>query len=199
MKKKIIGILVCALLIATALPAVGIMNISQTMKTEPSDPQPAAIQTGYLSVPAAAFTPEDQLINFFNYGSYITGDGWFYAPVNIHNEATVTKLTFYWSDFSVSDARLILIRSFNGLEDQMAEASTSGSAGGGFSEDITISNALIDNTAYSYFLALDLADMHSIYYYNAIIEYTYATGENSGGDIVENEQTQMSQGSVESR
>jgi hypothetical protein len=197
MKKKIVGIFVSMLLIATALPAVGIMTISNTKTSEPNDPQPIATQTGYLSVPAAAFTPEDQLNNYDNYGSYLTGVGWFYAPVYLHNEATVTKLTFYWSDLSVAnDAHLLLIRyPFGGSEDQMADIYSSGSGGAGSDWDITINFPVIDNTRYSYFLCVSLNDIFSIFYYNAVIEYTYVCGVSIGEETVENEQTQVSQDS----
>jgi hypothetical protein len=199
MKAKIIYILVCTLLIAAAvLPAAGIMKIGQTTTTEPNDPQPTAIKTGYLSVPAAAFVAYTETKDYENWGSFIWGNGWFHAPIYLPNDATVTKLTFYWYDGSVpSDARLILVRyPMGGSEEDMAEVDSSGSSGAGFGEDNTIDLSIIDNIGYSYILALRLYDNPNLIYYNALIEYTYDAGGSSGEDIAENGQPQESQGYV---
>jgi hypothetical protein len=197
MKVKIVCILVMTLLIASALPAVGIMNIGNTTKTEPNDPQPAATKTDYLSVPAAAFIPSDDSTTYHNFGTWLAGEwGAFCAPVYLPNGATVNKVTFYWHDSSVAgDAWLTLIRyPFSGYDEFMAEVYSSGNAGSGFSEDNTIDYAVIDNIGYSYFLWVEIPDLlYTIYYNNVLIEYTYETGGSSGEDIVENEQTQVSQ------
>ena len=200
MKAKIISILVVTLLIATALPAIGIMNISQKTKTEPNDPQPAATKTGYLSVPAAAFVAEYETTDYDNFGSFISGtNGLFCAPLYLPHEATITKVTFYWEDTSMAwDGYLALFRyPLGGTDEYMADTSTSGSSGSGVSVDNTINNAKIDNTGYSYFLWLSTpGTIYDIKYRNALIEYTYETGVSIGEDMVEPGQTQVSQGSV---
>ena len=194
MNRKLVSILVCTLLIATTLPVVGLMNIGRTIKTEPTDPEPRVTLVGYLSVPAAAYVPESGTINCYNYGSYLTGDGWFYAPVNLPDGAIVSKLSFYWDDISSSDAHLILLRyPMGGLEEFMADIYTSGSGGAGFGVDVTIDYPDINNVGYSYFLALSLSDIYSIYYNNALIEYTYTIPGSSGEDTTENEQIQENQ------
>ena len=194
MKAKIICILVLTLLIATAIPVVGIMNIGNTTKTETNKPQPSATKTGYLSVPAGAFIAESTTREYYNFGSYFYGKGWFYAPVYLPNEATVIKLTFYWYDYSVSDAQLLLLRyPFGGSEEKMVDIWTSGYGGNGFTEENTIDFADIDNTGYSYFLAVSLTDVGNLQYHTVLIEYTYVTGGSSGEDITENEQVQVSQ------
>jgi hypothetical protein len=192
MKAKIISVLVLMLLIATTLPAVGIMNIGHTTKTEPNDPQPLGTKIGYLSVPAAALVAEQETTNFYNVGSSLAGDGWFYAPVHLLQGATVTKLTFYWYDASTLDARCILIRyPFGGAEEYMAEVNSFGSSGNGIDEENTIVSPVIDNTGYGYFLAVRLRDNGLIVYDGVIIEYSYETGGSSEEDLVENEQSQV--------
>jgi hypothetical protein len=197
MNRKLVGILVCTLLIATTLPVVGLMNIGRTMKTEPNDPQPGVIKTGYLSVPAGAYVAEEETTNYYNWGSYMYGDGWFYAPVYLLEEdTTVTKLTFYWDDTSGADAHLLLIRYpiGGGVEDWMVDIWSSGSGGVGFTEENTITFPNIDNSQYSYFLALYLDDPPKLEYFNVVIEYTYDVPVNSD-EISEGQQTQEFQGS----
>ncbi len=198
MKKKILGIFVCMLLIATAvLPASGIMTISTTKKVECSlssdvaeessveivskieeqgdtTPRPAATKTGYLSIPAAAFTPRNNNTYVENYGYRLSGEVFFVAPVNLPHRATVTNLTYYWINEAPASARLHLSRSYmNGSIDEMANAWISGS-GNGSSWDDTIDYADIDNSLYSYYLEFFIGpDMGC---YGVIIEYTYTSG-----------------------
>jgi hypothetical protein len=199
MKKKIVGMLVCTLLIAAAvLPAAGIMNIGHT-KTEPNNPQPAATKTGYFTVPAAAFIAEDDTISYHNYASWLTGRGAFCAPVYLPNEATVTKLIFFYSDLSSGyNAELGLFRyPFGATEELMSYVETSGNTGNGYIEDNTIDYADIDNYRNSYFLWFDNpANIYDIYFLSVIIEYTYETGGSSEENIAGNEQVHISQDSV---
>ena len=200
MKTKIICILVLTLLITTALPVVGLMNIGQTKKTEPNDPQPSATVTGYFSVPAAAFEPWLYTTEYDNYGHYCRGAGSFVAPVYIPNTATVTKLDFYWSDESASkDAQLYLIRYELGdlAFDFMAEVESFGNSGSGITTDYTIDYPIIDNKLYCYYLRLNMWDeSYSIQMRNVNIEYTIVIGSGSGEVIAKNGQTQVIKGPV---
>ncbi|MFQ5435177.1 MAG: hypothetical protein ACE5FD_09905, partial [Anaerolineae bacterium] len=133
--------------------------------------------TSSLSIPPAAFNPTD------NNGSYVQGGYYlypgasspatvFYAPVNLPQGATVTKFTFHWYDNSGADGFADLKRSNpNILPVKMAQAPTSGSAGQSLTTDTTIVNAVIDNTQYSYFIALYLPD-NGVIAYDMFIEYT---------------------------
>jgi hypothetical protein len=212
MKGKIISILIMTLLIAaTVLPAAGIITITtkkvekplshdtiieQELEDTPEINKPdgttsprTATKTGYLSVPAAAFIPEKNTVEYFGFGSFLEGIGWFYTPVYLPHEATVSEVNFYWSDLSVGiDTKLILVRyPMGGAEEEMALVETSGSSGDGFSIDNTIDFADIDNAGYSYFLGVGLHD--DITYFNALITYTYETGGGSG-DMDNNQQSQ---------
>jgi hypothetical protein len=219
MKKKIIGIVICTLVIVAAvLPVAGIMTVRNNKKeeqlfnskkiirnniedemiiNEKEDPtaQPGDFKIGYLSVPAAAFVPDAHTTEFDNWGSYLMGhSSIFLAPVYLPHEATVLSLTFYWADFSTTrDGDVTLYRyPYGGTNELMAEAFTSGSAGAGVSQDLTISHAIIDNSAYGYYLWLWLPDiMGAVTFYNAIIEYEYEIKFNSD-DFSENQQTQES-------
>lgn len=136
-----------------------------------------ATQTGYISVPAAAFRPQEDGYQFTNYGSQLTNDNgasdYYYAPVQLPHGATVTKMTWYWSDTSTSNGIAALRRGAKiGSYLLMAEAQTTGSGGNGSSYDDTISYATIDNQNYTYYLRWSLADTDVKGYYVAI-EYTY--------------------------
>ncbi len=210
MKKKIVGILICILVSASVVvSAAGIMNTATTKSIESrlssssaekdsgergttinkqNDiiPQPADTKTGFLSIPAAAFNPEDNTMTYEISGLSVRGIGSFYASVYLPNEVTVTKLTFYWVDLSESkDGELLLMRSVmgEGYSTGMARVETIGSDGSRrTSWDDEIALAKIDNSKYGYHLILRLDS--GIYCYNVLIEYTYETG-GSSVDIVE--------------
>ena len=134
-----------------------------------------ANKTDYFSIPGGAFNPASSSMTYTNDGIRILGQGEFYAPVYLPNEAKVTKLLFFWSDYyGADDGTLSLERySFGSPTSQtMAEASTSGSTGSGASEDTSIDNEEIDNSQYSYFVALDFP-ASTIICYNVVIEYNY--------------------------
>jgi hypothetical protein len=219
MIKKIIGIVVCTLVIVAAvLPVAGIMtvrnnkNVKSSFKTdrilkqniedkviinekEEQPPQTGDFKIGYLSVPAAAFVPISNSIQHHNQGDFLTGEfALFYAPVYFPHGATVLSLTFYWDDTSASeDVDLYLYRyPFGDVSQIMAEASSSGGTGSGSSQDITINYAVIDNSKYCYYLGLEFPDtLWSLFYDSAVIEYEYEVKFNSD-DFSENQQTQES-------
>jgi len=213
MKKKTVVILVCALLIAAAvLPAAGIINISNTKPAENSfdfdaasereisepddpEPEPTATKTGYLSIPAAAFTPRDNDMYVKNEGYQLTGEGFFIAPVYLPNGATVVNLTYYWRNEVSASARAHLSRNYmNGATDELANVWIDGSVQGyGVSWINTIDFAEIDNSRYSYFLELGIGSGMDVYGFK--IEYTYKSG-GSTEDTADIEESQVPNAAV---
>ena len=205
MKKKSISILICMLVFTSVVvSAARIMNTSSIKVNEnnlssdsvkndsPEKPiinneqddiqtQKVETKTGFLSIPAGAFNPKNNTMTYYCDGLYIVGNGTFYAPVYLPNEAIVTKLTFHWADDSESkDANLILWRGGieGGWAEGMAELGTHGSDGQGKNSSVDeIYHATIDNANYSYYLTL--WSYLWIYCNNVQIEYTYVTGGNS--------------------
>lgn len=176
MMKKSIYVFVVTLVIATlVISSTASIPITKNTKNEGLTSMPLVIKKDYFSISGGAFNPEDSSLTYSTDGCSIGGNGKFYAPVYLPNEATVTKILFFWTDYYGSgDGTLQLKRhSFgNPTAQTMAEASTSGSTGSGASEDITIDNPEINNSQYSYFVVLDFPSA-LIKCYNVIIEYNY--------------------------
>ncbi len=146
--------------------------------------------TGTISIPGLAFQPFDGagiLVRDISGGGVTPSSSssvLSYAPIQLPNNATVTKLSFYWADSSNSNGNVSLYRTdMQGNENAMAAAfSSGGSSGGGggttvtsSSSTTTISSAAIDNTAYSYYLYLNLpidSNGASIKAYGVTVEYT---------------------------
>jgi hypothetical protein len=135
-------------------------------------------KTSYVSVPAAAFHPRGGGYDFTNNGHTLqNGDSasdFYLAPVQLPHGATVTKMTFYWWDYSTPNNGLCSLYRINlaGSEDQMANALTSGDAGASTSSEDTIINyAKVDNSQYAYYLWLHLPDS-AVKAHGVVIEYT---------------------------
>ncbi len=144
--------------------------------------------TSYVSLPAAAFHPTDNNAAFVNSGyKIVPGNAAsenYLASVQLPHGATVTKLTFYWTDSSNADGSAALYRiDLAGSEDLMAKAFSSGgsssSNGGstvtGSSEDTSIDNAQVDNSQYAYYVWLTLpTDVYgsTVDAHGVVIEYT---------------------------
>jgi hypothetical protein len=181
MNKKIVGIFIIMLLIAAALPAVGIMNIGHTTKTEPNDPQPAATKTSYLSIPAAAFRPVQDGYDFENQGYKLqNNDGpsfLYFAPVELPHDATIVNIKFFWHDYSTNDGEVVLMRSylFTDTQSDMAHIYSQGSNGYGVTETNSINDATIDNRYNSYYMGCYLPDI-SVLLSAVVFEYTYESG-----------------------
>ncbi|RLC76864.1 MAG: hypothetical protein DRI61_12535 [Chloroflexi bacterium] len=135
-----------------------------------------AAQTGYVSVPAAAFRPQADGYDFTNFGNRLINNNdisdFYNAPVQLPHGATVTKMTFYWYDTSSDNGSVVLRRCSGSSCKEMAEVDTSGSSGDGSSDTSSISYNPIDNSQYTYFLHLDLPDS-DVNAYFVVIEYTY--------------------------
>jgi hypothetical protein len=127
-------------------------------------PPPKASQ-GYLSIPAAAFRPFKSGYVYDNAGVWITtyagnadGRGWYLAPVDLPQGATVTKMTFFYYDTYVGNYVLARMQRSDlaGGYSQMAYADSNlTDTGYGSSYDSTIDNPVIDNSAFSYWVIVD--------------------------------------------
>ena len=115
-----------------------------------------ATRTSQISIPAAAFEPGADTFQYHNNGSNLYTDygANYFAPVNLPDGCTVTKVTFYFDDDTVAgNATMSLYRLDLGsnLVYPMAEAESS-DGGYGSDYDDTISYAQVDNSANSYYL-----------------------------------------------
>jgi len=135
--------------------------------------------TGYVSLPAAAFGPQEDHYDFTNFGGALrNNDGdsdRYYAPVQLPHGATVTGMTWYWYDTSVTTNGAAYLRRGSltgGLQNAMAQVNTSGSGGDSSGSDTIISYATIDNSQYTYYVAWFLWDS-GVSGYTVVIEYTY--------------------------
>jgi hypothetical protein len=113
-------------------------------------------RTGRIAVPAAAFEPGTDTFTYHNNGSnlYSTFGANYFAPVQLPDGATVTKMTFhYYDDAAAGDVTMKLNRYDLAahLVYVVAEA-TSTDGGYGDDYDDTISYAQVDNAANSYYL-----------------------------------------------
>lgn len=135
-------------------------------------------KTSYVAVAAAAFHPTGEGYDFSNNGSSLwnedSASDSYLAPVQLPHGATVTKLTFYWWDGSLSEGHCRLYRiDLAGSEWTMATAWTSGDAATpASSEDTAIDYAYVDNSQYAYYLWLELPD-NLVAAYGAVIEYVF--------------------------
>ncbi len=139
--------------------------------------------TSYLSIPAAAFVPQD---NYYdgttNYGSYVrTNDlatAVLQAPVQLPNGSTVTSMRVYWSDNdNTITGTIYLYRSnFTAIPLEMASVTTSDTGGSVTSApDSSINYDQIDNSQYTYYVSARLPSKNSTNYvglYGVVIEYT---------------------------
>jgi hypothetical protein len=150
--------------------------------------------TANAAVPATAFQPKDTALLTYLYAfengtlKDYTGSPaapFYTAPVRLPDGATVTRMTFYWSDGSNVDASMTLYRKelASGTEQAMALAFSSGgssSIGGqtintGSSFDDSITGATVDNAAYVYYLDFDAtpdANDYSVWLNGVTITYT---------------------------
>lgn len=115
-----------------------------------------ASRTGHISIPAAAFVPGVYTFQYYNSGSnlYSTYGANYFAPVNLPDGCTVTKVTFYFDDAAAGgDVTMYLRRHDFGFDlgYTMAEI-TSADGGYGNDYDDTISYSQIDNESNTYFL-----------------------------------------------
>jgi hypothetical protein len=135
-------------------------------------------KTSYIVVPAAAFHPVTDGYSFYNDGYVLSNlDGSsdnYVASVHLPHGATVTALTFYWSDSSSAEnGSCDLYRTDVGAVvggGSIATLLTSGSMGRG-SSSVTDVNESIDNSQYMYHLSLYLPDSN-VAAHSVVIAYT---------------------------
>jgi len=137
-----------------------------------------AAQTSYVSIPAAAFQPIDEVIDFYNNGAAVrleeNTSRAFVAPVQLPHNARVTKMTFYWYDVSSDEDGIVYLRRADlmGSWAFMASASTSGDSGVGSTEEDDVLRRIVDNSQYAYYLYLYLPNT-DVECYGVVIEYTH--------------------------
>jgi hypothetical protein len=70
------------------------------------------VQTGYLTIPAAALVPGDSTVGYVNDGTTLvtTGNGCFIAPVNLPQGAKITQLEIWYGKQGSTAASLQLKR-----------------------------------------------------------------------------------------
>ncbi|MFQ5400302.1 MAG: hypothetical protein ACE5E7_11975 [Anaerolineae bacterium] len=172
----------------TGIPAVTIQNLG-------GGSSPALVVTGTthlegavtwkpitssLSLPAAAFNPNSGGYTFTNNGHTLTpgnvSSTLYLTPVQLPQGATVTRVTFYWTDSSInSNGSASLYRiDMAGSESLMALTATTGSSGTPSSSSTTaILNSSIDNSLYGYYVWLSLpVNNGTVVAHGVIVEYT---------------------------
>lgn len=106
---------------------------------------------------------------------------YYIAPVNLPQETSVAKLVFYFYDNDMAKSTYITLERFdlgNLATNIMAavQSPLSPAVGNSFSESTTITDGLIDNQAYSYYIKLVLPPptQGSVLIANAVrIDYSY--------------------------
>lgn len=139
-----------------------------------------APQTGYLSIPSAAFRPLQDGYDFTNNENRLMNvDGtsdYYFAPVYLPHGATVTRMTFYWYDNQTdyNGTATLFRKDLNNLSSSAVSMASVSSGSGGFGSSSTtaITNPTIDNSRYAYVLQWEL-ETSSIWGYAVVIEYTY--------------------------
>jgi hypothetical protein len=144
---------------------------------------PATV-TGIQSIPAAAFTPHEDGYGYENHGRYLfttIGVGGasrlYYAPVQLPQGATVTKITFHWYDADVYwdvIARIQRTRFGQGNYEDLAYLTSTFYGGYGASDSSDIINATIDNSQYAYWVVWDIP-LGVVKGCGVVIEYTLPT------------------------
>ena len=141
----------------------------------------------YLSIPAAAFTPESQNADYENHGRYIKsfGNGEFFrAPVSLPNSSTVRRVSACFFDNDVNNsgtlklASILLTNANTGYE--MASIDSATGSGFQFRSDETIMMSGINNNLYAYYLLLLLpvsSSTDGVWSCGVTIEYSSPTDE----------------------
>lgn len=114
--------------------------------------------TGYISIPASAFTPTYPYDDNVRIGTNLrnleaSGTATFFGVVQLPHGVTVTNVTSYWYDVDASlEIECLLCRTIgDNLISPLADVDSSGSSGEGSTVDTTIAfDAVVDNSQYSY-------------------------------------------------
>jgi len=151
-----------------------------------------ASATDRVALPAAAFHPSDPSLVFENHGRYLVHQGFqgtppspgqngrYYAALELPDGATISGMTFFWdADTDLAGiARLERTQLSNATLETMATASTgTGTLGNGSTSTTAISNAVVDNAQYAYWVSWDLPNYQPVYPqavrgHSVVVEYT---------------------------
>jgi hypothetical protein len=150
-----------------------------------STPSTGFESTGYISIPAAAFVSKYSGTNAYN--AYIgrrvenwdSVTAYFAGAVQLPDGVTITNVTGYWYDADASeDIYCRLARMANRALNEMADVSSSGSAGYSSTVDTTVSFSTVDNSLYEYFLELEIPSVspdYNLAFYYVTIGFAYPT------------------------
>jgi hypothetical protein len=123
----------------------------------------------YFSIPVAGFTAYQDGYTYLNTGRYLyhnsgpggetTNNGWYFARLQLPDGATITSLTLYYDINSSYSGYVRLQRSKLGYGDYSNMSTMVIPAGTQGHDDMTttaISNPLVDNVQYAYWISLDI-------------------------------------------
>jgi hypothetical protein len=140
-------------------------------------------QTGYLTIPAAAFVPNSPSTVYNNFGDFLdsTGNAEFYAPVHLPHGAKITQVAIWYSRDGVGPTGFAFRRRSlpDNVSSNVALLSTPSTGGQYTVTALNITDPsvqIVNNARYAYFLDLNMSDQEE--FYSARIKYTY----NSAGD-----------------
>jgi len=168
-------VLLLLTLVSIPLTALFYSNLAQAQATT----------TGYVSVPAAAFTPQRTDMDWRNYGTElenweVSGVATYYAGLQLPHGATIMNLTSYWYDDSATNNVVCGIWRFNQTDTNtvtVASGDVSDAPGLGSYHATTMFYPTVDNNNYTYFMFVYLPAPYANYYFQyAIVEYTLPSG-----------------------
>ena len=186
-----IGILLGSLFVRPAVAHIGSWAHNWTVHIRPRVQaygdsrwvRKATVQTGYFSCAGTAWESalEGTTYQTSNSLKYRTGGATpavFRCSVQVPHGATITAARFSVKDSDATDVtcslwRTDMVSSIGSDSPSMASASTTGTPGNVQIFDTTVTNAVVDNGQYSYFVQCDdLGSTASVGIYGANIEYT---------------------------
>jgi hypothetical protein len=198
LRKKTILTSSCMLFILFGLATSGAPSRAANVSSvDPTNSSPNLAVT-YLSVPADAFHPREKDYEFVNGGNSLfhlndphsdTGD--YYAALYLPNGATLTQLSFFFSDYwAENSAGLTLLRSYH-LSDSpeaLAATLTSTDSPNGSATTSSFFYPIVDNPNYVYYLRFSIPDSPDPYNKNVslngvTIQYI-PPGYGSGNDYL---------------
>ena len=137
-------------------------------------------KTGYLMIPAAAFTPESDTVTFTNTGGTLrSADGvaCFNAPVNLPHAASITGLAMWYrkNDDNLALLRIIRAEPSKNIEMIAAQLDPANSGGNYTSTSVEVdpSEPNVSNVRHMYFLVNCLSASET--FLSARIKYTYSS------------------------
>lgn len=143
----------------------------------------ANVQTGYVSIAAAAFHPSSNATGWNNDGQWIYPavniNNHFYAGVSLPQGATVIRVDWRYL-IAASEGVLVELelnrRGLDGTGNATMADMSEGSAGSGILTTTSISNATVDNSQYAYYLYVYTYELGGdVQSGGVIITYTYST------------------------